>query len=228
MTETDRLDGVFVESTMNTVFSGLFVLVLVGTAYSGMRTGSYEAVLFSVVAIAIVVGPAAALREPTVMPPWYFLALICLPILWETLAPFSLVTGIIPSLSLATLGLLFVVEIHHFTALRLVPWFAIVLTVLSTLAMASLLSILRWTADMLFGTSFLLDGRTQAEINTAVMVEFVYTTIAGSTRLSPACSPGSFSTITSGGSPIRPTVKRTTRHRPLKRRPLNQRSSASG
>ncbi|GAB7011094.1 hypothetical protein JCM31271_30370 [Halorubrum trueperi] len=179
MNEKYHLNGIFDRSTLNTALSWLFVLVLAGTAYRGLVTRRYGAVLFSVVALAIVVGPAVALRDPTVIPPWFFLLLVCLPILWDTVVPFSLGTGIVPSLSLATLGLLFVVEIHHFTALRLVPWFAVVLTVLSTLAMAALLNVLRWTADVLFSTSFLLDGRTQAAINTAVMVEFVYVTVAG-------------------------------------------------
>jgi len=176
---TDKLTNVFVESTTNTILSWFFVLVLVGTAYSGFVADQYEAVLFSLAAIATVVTPAVVARDPTMMPPWYFLVLICLPILWDVFSIFSLSVGIVPSLSLATLGLLLMVEIHLLTTLRLAPWFTVVLTSLFTLAMAAVLNIARWTTDILFGTTFLLDGRTQDTINTAVMVEFIAATIAG-------------------------------------------------
>ncbi|MEY7850916.1 hypothetical protein AB7C87_17150 [Natrarchaeobius sp. A-rgal3] len=113
------------------------------------------------------------------MPPWYFVGLICLPILWEAFVPQPLTTALASSLAVATLGLLLAVELHRFTALRLVPWFAVTLTVLFALAMGGLLNIIRWSSDVLFGTAFLLDGRTQNAINAAVMIELIYVTIAG-------------------------------------------------
>lgn len=179
MGDADRLAALFVESTPNTVLSWIFVSVLGGSALSGIVIGRYEPVLFSLVAIVLIVAPATTFRDPTVMPPWYFLALICVPVLLGTFVPHALVTTFFPSLALATLGLLFMVELHRFTTLRLVPWFAIVLTVLFTLSMAGILNILRWSSDILFGTSFLLDGRTQDAINSTMMIEFIYITVAG-------------------------------------------------
>ncbi|ELZ58992.1 hypothetical protein C466_00295 [Halorubrum distributum JCM 10118] len=175
----DRSIPVFVKSRANTLLSLLFTLVLGGTAYTGFVTGRYESVLFSLVAIAIVIVPAVIARDPTVTPPWYFLLLICLPILWDVRTGSSLQLGVVPSLSLATLGLLLMVEIHYLTTLRLAPWFTIVLTGIFTLAMAAVLNIVRWISDTLFGTTFLLNGRTQDAINTAVMIEFVAAAIAG-------------------------------------------------
>jgi len=177
--KSDKSIPVFVKSRANMLLALVVTLVLGGAAYAGFVTGRYESVLFSLAAITIVVIPAAVVRDPAVMPPWYFLLLICLPVLWDVMTVSPLSRGIIPSLALATLGLLLMVEIHYLTTLRLAPWFTIVLTGLFTLAMAAVLNIGRWTSDTLFGTAFLLDGRTQDAINTAVMIEFVAAAVAG-------------------------------------------------
>lgn len=179
MSEIDRLTALFVESPRNTVLSWLLLVVLAASFVGGAFLGRYEPMLFSAVAMTVVAIPALKFRDPTLMPPWYFVALICLPVIWEAFAPRPLVTAVVPSLALATLGLLMAVELHRFTSLRLVPWFAVSLTVLFTLAMAGLLNIVRWSADVLFGTALLLDGRSQDAINAAMMVEFIYVTVAG-------------------------------------------------
>lgn len=179
MTEGDRLAGLVAEPRRDTVLSWLLVSALAAILLGGGLLERYESVLFGVVAIVVVVTPAVRARDPTVMPPWYFVGLACLPVLWEAVAPWTLETAIVPSLALATIGLLLAVELHRFTTLLLAPWFAVVLTVLFTLAMAGLLNILRWSADVLVGTSFLLDGRSQDAINAAVMIELGYATAAG-------------------------------------------------
>lgn len=179
MAETDRLAALFTNSTANTVLSWLFVAVLIGALARDVSTGQYGATLLTIVAIAIILAPAVAFRDPTVVPPWQFLGLICLPLLWQVFIPSGPATAIVPSLSTATLGLLFVVELHLFTDLRLVPWLSVVLTVLVTLAVASVRQILRWSADVLLGTSFLLDGRSGMAINRAVMIEFLSVAVAG-------------------------------------------------
>jgi len=179
MDGTDRLNALFVRSRSNTVLSWLFIAVLVGSGLFGAQRGRYEPVLFAALAIAIVAGPAVALRDPALLPPWYFLALICLPVVAGALIPRAPAKAFFPTLALATLGLLAMVELQLLTTLRLVPWFAVALTVLFTLALAAVLNVLRWSADVLFGTSFLLDGRSQNAINAAVMVELVQVVVAG-------------------------------------------------
>ncbi|AHG01426.1 hypothetical protein HALLA_03295 (plasmid) [Halostagnicola larsenii XH-48] len=179
MDGTNRLASLFVESKSNTVLAWIFIVFLVGSVVVGIPLGRYEAALFGLAAIVIVVGPAISLRDPRVMPPWYFLALICLPVFTGTFVPHSLVTSFFPSFALAILGLLLMVELQRFTTLRLVPWFAVVLTVLFTLALAALLTVLRWVADLFFDTSFVLDGRSQNAINTTIMVEFIHVTVSG-------------------------------------------------
>ena len=179
MSATDGLASYFGRSRRNTVLSWLFVAVLVGAVVAGVFFDRPEPVLLSVVAIVVVAAPAIASRDPSVVAPWYFVGLVTLPILWESFAPIPLVTEVVPSLALATLGLLIVVELDRFTSLRLVPWFAVTLTVLLTLAMSGLLNVLWWSSDVVFGTTYLLDGRSQDAVNAAVMIEFIYATVAG-------------------------------------------------
>ncbi|ELY73895.1 hypothetical protein [Natronobacterium gregoryi] len=179
MENVDRLAAMFPSSSRNAVLSWLLVGVLALIAIGGGWLEAYASVLFAVVAIVIATAPAVTFRDLTVMPPWYFLFLIALPVLWEAFGPQPLVTGIVPALAMGTLGLLAVVELHRFTSLRLVPWFSVVLTVVLTLAMIGLLNVLWWSSDTLFGTTFLLDGRSQDAINAAVMIEFSYAVVAG-------------------------------------------------
>ncbi|MFC6753672.1 hypothetical protein [Halorubrum tibetense] len=179
MGASDGLAAYFGRSRRNAVLSWLLVAVLTVTIVAGAFLDRREPVLFSVVAIAVVAAPAIKFRDPAVVPPWYFVGLVCLPVLWEAFAPAPPTTGFVSSLAVATLGLLMTVELDRFTPLRLVPWFAVVLTVLLTLAMSGLLNVLRWSSDVVLGTTYLLDGRSQDAVNAAVMVEFVYATVAG-------------------------------------------------
>ena len=59
-----------------------------------------------------------------------------------------------------------------FTSLRVKPWFAVVLVVMTTMATAAAWAILRWNADRLLGTNFLTT-------NEALMIEWIYVTLAG-------------------------------------------------
>lgn len=179
MTQPDRLTAITRESSANAVISWGLVVVLGIPLIGSLWTGRYEPVVFSLAALIIILAPAITRRDPTVFAPWYLIGVICLPVIWEALAPQPFVTRFIPSLATAALGLLIAVELHRFTRLHLIPWFAVLLTVLFTMAMGGLYHMLRWTADVFVGTSFLLDGRSQDAINAAVMIELIYTTLAG-------------------------------------------------
>lgn len=179
MSETDRLTQLFVGTQRNAIIAWLLVILLGIIPLLGNFFGRYEPMIFSSVAIAVVIAPAIKFRDPTMMPPWYFVGLICLPVLWRATAPEILQASLVPGLAMATVGLVGAVELHRFTSLRLVPWFTIVLTVLFTLAMAGLVAIIRWLADVFLGTEFLLDGRSQDALNDALMFEFSYAAVAG-------------------------------------------------
>lgn len=179
MSESDRLALLDVETTLNAVIAWVLILVLASVLVNSFLRRDVDAIVFGGAAIAVITVAAVTYRNPRIMPPWYFVLLICLPVLVEAFDPLPVVTPIVPSIALATLGLLFAVDLHRFTKLRLVPWFAVVLTVLFTLAMAGVLNVVRWTADHVLGTSYFPDGRSQDAMNEAMMIEFVYVLIAG-------------------------------------------------
>ena len=57
--------------------------------------------------------------------------------------------------------------------------FAILLVIVTTLAISGLWHLVEWLLDIYFGTSYLLGGISPDAINDAVMHQFIYATISG-------------------------------------------------
>lgn len=175
----DTLTSLFTQSRSQSALSWLGTGVLIGIIGRSLQVGSYQEAILGTMALLVIVGPAIRFRDPTTIPPWYYIGLVILPPLVGTTLPVPGPAGLIPAIGMATIALLVTVELHRFTSLRLVPWFAVTVTVLTTLAFGGLLNIIRWTLDVVFGTEFLLDERSVDAINDAVMIELLFLTIAG-------------------------------------------------
>lgn len=136
-------------------------------------------IAFVAVTTVIVLLPPAAHGEWQVMLPWELLVLATLPITVRALLGGEL--GIFAYyISVAALALLITVELHMFTTLRVTHWFAVALVVMTTLAAAAAWSVVRWLFDRHLGTEFLLEpGMSQDAANAALMVEFLWVTLAG-------------------------------------------------
>jgi glucan phosphoethanolaminetransferase (alkaline phosphatase superfamily) len=131
-----------------------------------------------VAALALV--PAAAHRDPLVMLPWEVLLLAALPIIGRSFATVPLTSQFATYLSVAALALIIAVELHLFTPVLMTPSFAVLFVVVATMATAGVWAVVRWSLDLALGTAFLLDPTlTEAEIETRLMWEFVYSTVAG-------------------------------------------------
>jgi len=102
-----------------------------------------------------------------------------MPLVGSTTAYHLFFTSIPVYLSVATIALLLVAEMSWFTSVRMHYKFAILLVAAITLSMSGLWHLLHWLMDINFGTTFLLDGRSQEAINAAVMHEFMYATVTG-------------------------------------------------
>ncbi len=136
-------------------------------------------ILFVVVTGLIVLIPPIAYRDWRIMLPWEVLTLALLPILVRGLFGGELGTFAY-YLSIAGLALIVTVELHMFTKVRMTHWFAVVFVVMTTLASAAAWAIIRWNSDRLLGTEFLSDAAmTSTEANAALMVEFIWVTVAG-------------------------------------------------
>ncbi len=81
--------------------------------------------------------------------------------------------------AVAAVALVACVEIDRFTAVRMNHAFAVVLVVLTTLAVAGAWHVAQWLADVTLETDYILDGRSQDAANRALMHNFAYAAVAG-------------------------------------------------
>ncbi|SHH32681.1 hypothetical protein [Halobaculum gomorrense] len=136
-------------------------------------------------AVAIAVVPPVAFRDATAMLPWEVLALASLPavgrtlVLGETVGGITFTGRVTTYLAVATVALVVAVEFDVFTPVRMNYAFAVVFVTVTTMAAAGVWAVVRYLADTLMGTSYLLDGRAEHAVETALMWDFVAATVAG-------------------------------------------------
>lgn len=118
---------------------------------------------FAAASVAIALIPAVALRDATAMVPWEILAVAVLPLASTAVGVPAPLVEAATYLAVAALALLVVVELYAFSSMRMTARFGIVLTVLLTMATASLWTIVRYFADRYLGTNY-LTGLTQTEL----------------------------------------------------------------
>ncbi|WP_440771892.1 hypothetical protein [Natronorubrum sp. DTA28] len=174
-----RLDGTLDATQRNAALAWLVTIVLASLAVAHGLSGSYRWFAFTGFAVLIVVLPAASFRDPSVMPPWELLVLVSLPVADAAILGESPLTTIGVYVAVAAIALVATVEIDRFTAVRMNHAFAIVLVVLTTLAVAGAWNVAQWLSDALLGTEYILDGRSQDAANHALMVDFAYAAFAG-------------------------------------------------
>jgi len=167
----DVLERLFRDNWTNAVLAWLLVAVLALVFADSVLDFDRQWMVFVAVVGAIVLVPPAAYREWSVMLPWELLVLALLPI-----PVYGLFGGTVGTFAvyfaLASLALIVVVELHLFTALEVTHWFAVVLVVMVTLASGAAWAVVRWNFDQYLGTAYL-------STNEALMMEFVYVTLAG-------------------------------------------------
>lgn len=165
---------------------GWVILAFVATA--GVRelvAGEqvWGALVLAMVAIAVV--PPVAFRSATAMLPWEVLALASLPAVGRTFIAGETVGGITFSgrvttyLAVATVALIVAVEMDVFTPVRMSHSFAVFFVTVTTMAAAGVWAVARYFADSFLATSYLLDGRPEHAVETALMWDFVAATVAG-------------------------------------------------
>jgi len=167
----DVFERLFRSGRTNALLAWPLVGVLAVTFVESALGVDYGWIVFVAVSGLIVLVPPVAYRDWRVMLPWELLVLALFPVLVR-----GVVGGTVGTfatyLALAGLALIVTVELHMFTSLQVTHWFAVGLVVLMTLAAVAAWTVFRWNADRLLGTSFLVD-------NEALMIEWVYVTLAG-------------------------------------------------
>lgn len=179
MDRGDDLGALLTETGPNAILGWSLVVVLLATVASTLLEGAFDGTIITIFVVTVVVLPALVFRDPLVMPPWELVLIVAVPVVWRALLGRGFTTDVATYLAVAALALLIAVELHQFTALRMTHSLAIGLVALTTLAVAGIWNVLQWIIDVVVGTSFLLDGRSQDAINADVMVEFIYAGVAG-------------------------------------------------
>jgi len=179
---TDRPDALarlLREGRLNAVVAWILVGALALVFIESVLDRDVGWIVFVVVTALIVLVPPVAARSWWAMLPWELLALALAPILTSGLAGGEVGT-VGASLSVAGFALVVAVELRVFSSLRLTRWFAVVFVVCATLASAGTWAILRWTLDRWVGTTLLSNPNSStAAANEALMIEFLWVTLAG-------------------------------------------------
>ncbi|WP_408959591.1 hypothetical protein [Natrinema sp. 74] len=173
-----RFDGPL-DEPRRAVLAWLVTAVLAAFAIAHGLVGSYRWFIFTGFAVAIIVLPAAAFREPRAIPPWPLLVLVLLPIADAATFGRSFLTAIAVYVAVAAVALVAAVELDRFTAVQMSHSFAVALVVLVTLAVAGGWHVAQWAADVAVGTDYLLTDRSQEAANRALMYDFAYAAAAG-------------------------------------------------
>lgn len=175
----DVLERLFRNGRVNSILSWLLVSVLLAVFVESVLDFDLLWIVFVAATGAVVLVPPVTHREWRIMLPWELLVLALLPILVRAVVGGELGTFAY-YLSIAALALLITVELHMFTELRVTHWFAVVFVVMTTMASAAVWAIVRWSMDRHLGTEFLLEpGMSQDAANAALMVEWMWVTLAG-------------------------------------------------
>lgn len=170
--EEDILEALFTDAQLNAAIGWILVGVLGVVLVESLLDVDIQWVVFTAATGAIVLVPPIVHRSPRVMLPWELLLLAVLPIVVRALELSLLANTFATYLSIAALALIVTVELHLLTWMRVTHWFAIVLTVMSTLAAAALWAVVRFNMDRHLGTEFLTT-------NEALMIEWIWVAMAG-------------------------------------------------
>ncbi|MFC6716214.1 hypothetical protein ACFQGT_08105 [Natrialbaceae archaeon GCM10025810] len=127
----DRLGRPVDEPTRNATLGWAIVAVLCALAVVHALESSYRWFAFTGFAVAIVLLPAVANRDPRAVPPWDLLLLVAIPVVDATVLGETFVTALATYVAVAAVALVAVVEIHRFTTVRMNHAFAVVLVVMT-------------------------------------------------------------------------------------------------
>ncbi|MES3516208.1 MAG: hypothetical protein PPP58_00945 [Natronomonas sp.] len=175
----DILEQLFRDGRVNAILAWLMIGVLGAVLIESLLDFDRLWIAFVTATAVVVLIPPVSGRDWRVMLPWELLGIALLPILVRGLFGGELGTFAY-YLSIAALALLITVELHMFTSLSLTHWFAVLFVVMATLAAAAAWAIVRWNMDLFLGTTFLSEpGTSQDAANAALMIEFIYVTLAG-------------------------------------------------
>lgn len=168
------------DSRTNALIGWLLMLFLAAIVTESVVGGDRAWAVFVGSVLVLCILPPLLFRDPEAMLPWEVITLAALPTFGRAIATFDLTSDLYLYLSVAALALIVAVELDLFTAVELTVGFAITFVALGTIATAGAWAVLRWSMDLLLGTTFLLEpGVEEQVIHDELMIEFLYSAAAG-------------------------------------------------
>ncbi|WP_458189301.1 hypothetical protein [Haladaptatus sp. NG-WS-4] len=167
-----RLDEWFVrDSETNAASSGLLVGIVLSFALAGIVFEQFVTAGFALVVATVSLVPAVLARSWRKMLPFPFVLAAALPLAVGLFRP-DLASDFVDALSIATLALLVVVDLHLLTAVRMTPSFAVLFVVITTMAVAGFWAVGAGFAHATWGTAFV-------QTNRQLMYVFIAATAGG-------------------------------------------------
>lgn len=165
---------------LNTVVGWFFIVFLGFVMAESVVDGDIAWATFVFTILALCIVPPVVFRDLKLMLPWEVIALAALPTFIGAIFTADVATDFAVYVSVAALALIVAVELDLFTDVRMTIGFAIVFVAMATLAAAGFGAVFRWQLDLWLGTETLLEsGPTDDEIHDQMMIEFIYSAVAG-------------------------------------------------
>lgn len=179
------LRNVVERERVNAALGWLLVAFLLAVAVAELLTGETLWALFVLTVAVLAAIPAIAFRNTHAMLPWEVLAIASFPaiarafVAGQTIGQVTLTGRLVTYLAVAAVALIVAVEVDVFTPVKMNYSFAVLFVVITTMAAAGLWAVGQWLSDLYLGTGFLLGRGTEAEVEAALMWDFVAATVAG-------------------------------------------------
>ncbi|MEF8880473.1 MAG: hypothetical protein V5A72_01425 [Candidatus Nanohaloarchaea archaeon] len=167
-----ELEDFFRDSRINSYISWFLTLILASALLESIADFDILWSIFSAVILCINLLPALSYRNLKVMLPWEIVLLGSIPVIVRSLGISAFSSQVATFTSMAALALMIAIELQMFTKIRFNHSFAVLFTVIATLAIAGLWAITRYMLGAYTGNSYLTT-------NDALMAEFMNATIAG-------------------------------------------------
>jgi hypothetical protein len=181
--DSSRLESLVEDARVNALLAWLLAGAVFVVAVGNAAVGSYLWAGFAGAVLALVLVIPAGYGSPRAMLPWELLLLASIPLLGRTVATVPVTSDLATYLSVAAVALIVAVELQAFTTVEMTPRFAVGFVVVATLAAAGAWAVVRFGLDATFGTQFLgvppVPGAEEDPRERALMLEFVYSTVAG-------------------------------------------------
>lgn len=164
----------------NAIIAWLVVGLILAAVAGSVIEGEPLWGIFTAALAVVTLLPPLSSRNVDVMLPWEIVLLAALPVVGRLFATVPVTGNLATYLSVAAIALIVAVELQLFTPVKMTARFAVVFVGVATMATAGVWAVVRWSADRLLGTAFILDpALSEHAIEEALMWEFVASTLAG-------------------------------------------------